>query len=123
MRLGRFLRLVINDSYNMKMNNVDLADQLRGSYRSDRWMRKQKWWRSMFFWGHGTLIVNAFVSYRRYMDMEGKVPMSHYNFRSNLVLAKVYPEGHGTEKQQGSVSFQLGGSSWDAKEGDEQEDI
>ena len=106
MRLGRFLRLVINDSYNMNMNNVDVADQLRGSYRPDRWMRKQKLWWSLLFWGHGTLIVNAFVAYRRYMDMEGKVPMSHYDFRSKLVLAKVDPEGHGTEKQQGYVAFQ-----------------
>ena len=38
--------------------------------------------------------------------MEGNVPMSHYYFRSELVLAKVDPEGHGTEKQQGYVSFQ-----------------
>ena len=108
MRLGRFLRLVINDSYNMNMNNVDVADQLRGISLSDRWMRKQTWWWSMFFWGNGTLIANAFVSYRRYMDMEGKVPMSHYAFRSKLVLAKVDPEGHGTAKQQGSVAFQRG---------------
>ena len=90
MRLGRFLRLVINDSYNMNMNNVDVADQLRGSYRPERCMRKQKWWWSMFFWGHGTLIVNAFVAYRWYMEMEVKVPMSRYAFRLKLVLAKVY---------------------------------
>ena len=72
MRLGRFLRLFINDSYNMNMNNVDVADQLRGGYRPDRRMRKQKWCCSMFFWGNGTLIVNAFIAYRRYMEMEGK---------------------------------------------------
>ena len=71
MRLGRFLRLAINDLYNINMNNVDIADQLRGSYRPDRWMRKHKWWWLMFFWVHGTLLVNAYVAYKRHMEMEG----------------------------------------------------
>ena len=42
MRLGRFLCLVINDSYNMNMNNFDFADQMRVSYRRDIWMRRTK---------------------------------------------------------------------------------
>ena len=70
--VGTLPRLVMNDSYNINMNNVDVADQLRGGYRPDRRMRKQKWCCSMFFWGNGTLIVNAFIAYRRYMEMEGK---------------------------------------------------
>ena len=36
----RFLRCKVNDDYNNGMNGVDMADQLRGSYRIDRWMRK-----------------------------------------------------------------------------------
>ena len=50
-REGTFLCLSVNDSYNMNMNNVDIADQLRNQYRPDKWMRKQKWWWSMFFGG------------------------------------------------------------------------
>ena len=44
-----FLRPNIVDEYNNGMNHVDLSDQLRLIYRFDRWMRKQKWWWSMFF--------------------------------------------------------------------------
>ena len=49
MKLGRFLCLEINDLYNMNMNNVEIDNQLRGSYRRDKWMRKKKWLWSMFF--------------------------------------------------------------------------
>ena len=78
MREGKFLRLSVNDSYNMNMNNVDIADQLRGNYRTDRWMRKLKWWWALFFWGHNTMLVNAYVSYKTFIVNKGKTPLSHY---------------------------------------------
>ena len=99
MRLGHFLSLSINDPYNINMNNVDIADKLRRRYRPDRWMRKQKWWWPMLFWGHSTLLVNAYVAYKRHMEMEGEVPMSHYDFRKSVVLAKADPLGHGAPMQ------------------------
>ena len=40
----------IVDEYNNHMNNVDVADKLRGSYRFDVFLPKTKWWWSMFFW-------------------------------------------------------------------------
>lgn len=107
-RVGKFLRLAINDDYNNKMNNVDIADQLRGSYRADRWMRKHKWWWAMFFWGHGTLLVNAYVSYKRFMENKGLKPMSHYKFRSKIVLAKICPQLYGAKKQKRSIASQRG---------------
>ena len=55
-----FYQLNIVDDYNTHMNNVDVADQLRGSYRIDRWMRKQKWWWSMFFWCFQMLMTNSY---------------------------------------------------------------
>ena len=58
-----FLRLNFIDNYNNNMNSTDIADQLRGSYRPDRWMRQRKWWWAFFIWGVGVAAVNAFKMY------------------------------------------------------------
>ena len=55
-------------------------------------MKQKRWW-SMLFWGHSTLLVNSY-------DMEGEVPMSPYDFRKAIVLAKVDPLGHGAPTQR-----------------------
>jgi hypothetical protein len=108
-RIGQFLRLCINDSYNRKMGDVDIADQLRGNYRPDaKWMRKMKWWHAMYNWGRGTDIINAYCAYKRFMEDNGKTPLTHYNFRKAAILAKINPGEYGTPKQQQSVAFQRG---------------
>ena len=60
----------------------------------------------MFFWGHGTLLVNAYVAYKNHMDMEGEVPMSHYEFRKAIVLDKVDTLGHGAPMHRESFAVQ-----------------
>ncbi len=91
----KFLRLNINDEYNNEMNDVDISDQLRTVYRFDRWIRITKWWWAFFYWGLGTLMVNAYVSYRTFLTDEG-VPksqlLSHYDFRRAIALAWLDPE-------------------------------
>jgi hypothetical protein len=47
----KFLRLNINDNYNIEMGHVDVSDQLWNYYRFDHCMRKQKRWWSLAFWG------------------------------------------------------------------------
>ena len=42
MEVLRFLRMNNIDVYNNKMGNVDLADQLRGTYRCDIGVRSRK---------------------------------------------------------------------------------
>jgi hypothetical protein len=47
------------------MNSTDIADQLRGSYRPDRWMRQRKWWWAFFIWGIGVAGVNVSSELRK----------------------------------------------------------
>jgi Transposase IS4 len=88
----KFLRLNLNDDYNNDMGHVDVADQLRGNYRMDRWLRQYKWWWSIWLWGFGVLLVNAYIFYQKSMDEWG-VPkrerLSHYEFRRRIALAWV----------------------------------
>ena len=87
----KFLHLNINNDYNHDMGGVDIADQLQNYYRFDHWMRKCKWWWSIFFWALGVLLVNTYVAYKTDMVSIGKQPMSHYNFRKAITLAWIDP--------------------------------
>ena len=71
-------------------------------------MRKLKWWWSMFFWGHGTLLVNVYLSYCCCMQKNGLTPMSHYKFRRSIVLAKIAPDTYGAPSQRESIPCQRG---------------
>ena len=100
----RFLRLNINDEYNQEMGDVDISDQLRNTYRCDHWLRKTKWWWSMYFWGIGVELVNAYKMYRTYnlnMGIQEKNLMSHYDFRRAIAVAYV---GSGETMMPGSIS-------------------
>lgn len=87
-----FLRLNMNDGYNVDMGHVDVADQLRGNYRMDRWQRQYKWWWSIWLWGFGVLLVNAYVYYKKVMEESGvpkKEWLTQYQFRKAVALAWV----------------------------------
>ena len=87
-----FLRLNMNNDYNIDMGHVDVADQLRGNYRMDHWQRQYKWWWSIWLWGFGVLLVNAYVYYKKVMEEAGvpkKEWLSHYEFRKAIALAWV----------------------------------
>lgn len=87
----RFLRPKLTDDYNMGMNGVDVADQLRNQYRIDHWMRKRKWWWSIWWWGIQVLLVNSYLLYKTAHVLvwknNPKTVMSQYDFRYKLVLA------------------------------------
>jgi len=85
-----FLRCEVTDTYNNGMNSVDVADQLRGTYHLDRWMRKRKWWWSVWMWGVEVLLVNAYVLYRTahlyIWKIEKKNILEQYAFREAIVI-------------------------------------
>jgi len=87
----KFLRCQVIDEYNNGMNGVDVADQLRGSYRIDRWMKKRKWWWSIWMWGVQVLLVNAYILYKSTHLLTWKKKktslLSQYEFRSQIALA------------------------------------
>ena len=81
-----FYHLNIVNEYNYNMNNVDIADQLRGTYRWDKWMRKRKWWWSIYFWVCQMLLTNCYITYKKYMVMHKHKYLSQYDFKSKVCL-------------------------------------
>ena len=54
----------------------------------------------MYFWGHGAMLVNAYLAYKRAAEKLGKKPMSHYEFRKAFVLAKICRAKYGPGKRR-----------------------
>ena len=85
-----FYRTSVQNFYNHYMNSVDTADQLRGSYNFQHWMRNRKWWWALFMWGFGVLLVNAYILYNTehlYIWLKKKENiLSQYDFRKEVVL-------------------------------------
>lgn len=100
MRAMGYLRLNVIDEYNNRMNQTDVADQLRGQYRPDVWMRHQKWWWSIFIWALGVAGVNAYKIYTAMWDKENKekekqdqaVRWSHAEFIEQLIYDFIFPQ-------------------------------
>ena len=78
------LRLGHINKYNKEMGSVDLADQLRGSYRLDKSIRNRKWWWLIMFWSIGIILTNAYVMYKKVnmeeYGVEKKDLMLHHDF-------------------------------------------
>ena len=80
------------------MNSTDIADQLRGVYRPDHWMRHRKWWWAYFIWAIGVAGVNAYKIYTCLYEEEKKLhtqglppKWSHMQFLEELVYDLLLP--------------------------------
>lgn len=73
------------------MNGVDVADQLRGSYWIDHWMKKMKWWWLIWMWGVQLLLVHTYVLYKSThlltWKRRKKTLLSQYEFWLQIALA------------------------------------
>lgn len=92
MKMIEYLRLNVNDDYNTGMNGADIADQLRGSYRFDKWLRNYKWWHSLFWWGFQTLMINSYKCYSIYHVNLGLEPMNHYEYQKMIAHVWMDPD-------------------------------
>jgi hypothetical protein len=108
----KYLRLNVIEEYNSHMNSTDIADQLQGNYRPDRWMRQRKWWWAFFIWSIGVAGVNAYKIYKVMYDEEvakGMLGMgipprwSHAKFLEELVYDFIFPK-RSTNKSDNSTN-------------------
>jgi hypothetical protein len=111
----KYLWLNVIEDYNNNMNLMDIADQLRGSYRPDRWMRQRKWWWAFFIWAIGVAGVNAYKIYKVLYDEEDakKTPglppwWTHTRFLEELVYDFIFP---GRSKNNVVINPELTGNS------------
>ena len=100
----KFLRLNQINKYNNEMGSVDVADQLRGVYRMDRWVCNREWWWSMLFWSVGVLLTNAYKLYLRVCEDEGVIPRykEQFEFRKAIAEYWINPELIEKERLQGA---------------------
>ena len=68
-------RVYVIDDCNHFMGNVDIDDQLRGSYRFHHLMRNMKWWWSMLFWEFQLILTNSYMLYRKFYIIQNLKPM------------------------------------------------
>jgi hypothetical protein len=94
----KYLCLNVIEDYNQHMNSTDVANQLRGNYWPDQWMRQRKWWWAFFIWGISVAGVNAYKTYEAIYDKEAVKGMpnlpprwTHARFLEELVYDFVFP--------------------------------
>ena len=97
-----YLRLNVIDFYNYNMGSVDLADQLRNTYRYDtQWHRNRKWWWAVWWWGFQVLLTNAYKVYCGFHEThKSTAAMTHYEFIKSIVLAWMDQEMYWPKKRK-----------------------
>ena len=74
-----FFCLNLIHDYNIGMNAIDLADQIRNIYRWDLFMHKRKWWWSIMMWCLQMILANSYILYKKYMNMHDLKAISYFD--------------------------------------------
>ena len=85
--------------YNIGMNAIDLADQIRNIYRWDIFMRKRKWLWSIMMWCLQMILDNSYILYKNYMKMHDLEAISHFDFNQQVCMAWIDPDNHWPKKK------------------------
>ena len=94
-----FLLNLIHD-YNIGMNAIYLADQIRNTYCWYLFMRKRKWWWSIMMWCLQMLLANSYILYKKYMKMHDLEAISHFYFNQQVCMAWIDPDKHWPKKKR-----------------------
>ena len=103
-----FHRLNVINFYNYNMGNVDIADQLRNTYRYDtQWHRNRKWWWAIWWWGFQTLLTNSYILYVSYHKLhDSETYATHYDYIKMISLAWIDQEGYWPEPKKKKRSLE-----------------
>lgn len=71
--------------YSRYMRGVDVSDQLRVSYSTQK--RTMKWWHRVFFFLFDTTLTNAYLLYRDYYQRKEEKAMEHHDFQMSIAYA------------------------------------
>ncbi len=88
----KFLCFYTTHNYNHKMNDNDIADQLRLQYWMICFSRNNKWWWALWLWGYEACLVNAYMMYCRYHQIHNlPLKYNHYTFFKATAKAYINP--------------------------------
>jgi len=94
----------LGNDYNYEMNDNDIADQLRLIYRTQRFLRNQKWWWALFIWGYEVSMVNSYMCIKRYCELKGvEVPWTHHDWNEAIGYAHLDPEEDWQKRKSAAI--------------------
>ena len=86
----KLLRLNQIGKYNNGIGDVNVADQLRGVYRLDHWLRNRKWWWSILFCSMVVLLTNSYKLYLQMCKEEGGKPQYKYQYQFRKSISEYW---------------------------------
>lgn len=78
-----FLRLTVNNNHDKEMGDLHVVEQIE-SHVINKWMKNINIGYVIFWQRFQDIIVNSYVTYKRYIQHHMLVPMRHYMFQEEM---------------------------------------